>query len=138
MLAKRADSAMDWHRRLGHINYQTLNKMKNDPTYDISYGWWPWNKKLQGMPKQTRNSFPKSETKSSRVLELVHSDLAGPMENLSYGMVRYMLVFVDDYSNMVFIYFIEQKSQALETFKKFKNLVENQTGEIIKILWDIF
>ncbi|KAK9747237.1 hypothetical protein QE152_g5433 [Popillia japonica] len=35
---------------------------------------------------------------------------------------------VDDYSRKVFLYFLQNKSEVTETFKNFKSLVENQTG----------
>lgn len=44
-----------------------------------------------------------------------------------------MLVFVDDFSRMVFLYFLKQKSEVLSKFVEFKRLMENQTGETIKI-----
>lgn len=45
-----------------------------------------------------------------------------------------MLKFVDDYSKMFFLYFLKEKSQVLEKFIEFKNLMENQTGEKIKMI----
>lgn len=45
-----------------------------------------------------------------------------------------MMTFVDDYCKMVFLYFLRQKSQALEIFTEFKNMIENQTDHKIKIL----
>jgi len=52
----------------------------------------------------------------------------------SLGGKRYMLTFVDDFSCKVWVYFLRQKNETLSMFKKFKALVENQTGRKIKKL----
>ena len=50
-------------------------------------------------------------------LELVHSDLCGPMETLSFGGSRYFITFIDNYSRYCQTYFLKKKSEALEKFK---------------------
>lgn len=45
---------------------------------------------------------------------------------------RYMISFIDDYSRKVWVYFLVEKSEAFITFKKYKNLVENEIGSSIK------
>lgn len=137
MLTKHKATAMEWHRKIGHVNYQTLVKMKNDPAYGIAFSdddHQVKNCEVCARGKQSRKSFPMSETSSQKILQLVHTDLAGPMENKSFGLTRYMLTFVDDYSKMVFVYFLKEKSQVLDKFIEFKNLMENQTGEKIKVI----
>jgi hypothetical protein len=49
--------------------------------------------------KQQRTSFPKDEvTKASKLLELVHSDVCGPMKTTSCGGARYFVTFINDFS----------------------------------------
>ncbi|CAH2103986.1 unnamed protein product [Euphydryas editha] len=84
--------------------------------------------------KQTRLPFPHSANKSSGVLELVHTDLCGPMENLSLGKARYFLLFVDDFSRMCTVYFLREKNETFKYFKQYKELVETQQSKRIKIL----
>jgi len=45
-----------------------------------------------------------------------------------------MLTFVDDFSRKIWVYFLRQKNETFSMFKKFKALVENQTGRKIKKL----
>jgi len=45
-----------------------------------------------------------------------------------------MLTFVDDFSRKVWVYFLRQKNEIFSMFKKFKALVEDQTGRKIKKL----
>lgn len=75
-----------------------------------------------------------SKRRSNHRLELIHSDLCGPMEQRSIGGSRYFLTFIDDYSRYLYIYMLEHKDQVPETFKEFKDMAERQTGEKIKVL----
>ncbi|GBP06449.1 Retrovirus-related Pol polyprotein from transposon TNT 1-94 [Eumeta japonica] len=84
--------------------------------------------------KQTRLPFPTSTSKSRNTLELVHTDLCGPMENVSLGKAKYYLLFVDDFSRMCTVYFLKCKSETFKYFKQYKELVENQQSKKIKIL----
>ncbi|GJY38851.1 retrovirus-related pol polyprotein from transposon TNT 1-94 [Tanacetum coccineum] len=46
----------------------------------------------------------------------------------------YFVTFTDDYSRYGYIYFLKHKHEVFETFKVFKNKVENQLGKTIKAL----
>ncbi|CAG4955863.1 unnamed protein product [Colias eurytheme] len=84
--------------------------------------------------KQTKLPFPTSSSRSDNILNIVHADLCGPMENKSLGQARYFLLLVDDYSRMAFVYFLKCKDETFSYFKQFKSLVENQKSTKIKIL----
>lgn len=137
MLAKKTDNAMLWHRRLGHINFQSLKKMRDEAVHGIEFAdddTFIKRCEVCARGKQTRNSFGLSETHTTKLLEIIHSDVCGPMQNKSINGSRYMLTFIDDFSRKVFVYFLKQKNEVLSKFKEFKALVENQTGERIKVL----
>lgn len=124
-----------WHRRLGHVAMDKLNRMQH-----VAHGINVNNCKVNercitcAKGKQTRSSFIRKTEKSSNLLEIVHSDLCGPMSTASLGGARYYVSFIDDYSRMLFVYPIRDKSQALAKFIEFRNFVEKQTGSAIKIL----
>ena len=85
--------------------------------------------------KQSRWPFPTSrEWRASKPLELVHADINGPMQTKSLGGNSYLLLFTDDHTRMNWVYFLINKSYALENFKNFRVLVENQRGYHIKHL----
>ena len=49
--------------------------------------------------KQHRDEFPVHKEKQEReTIELIHTDVYGPMQNTSLGGTRYFLIFVDDKS----------------------------------------
>ncbi|OWZ23039.1 hypothetical protein PHMEG_0002150 [Phytophthora megakarya] len=70
----------------------------------------------------------------TRPLELVHTDVMGPMKTKSKGGARYVLVFVDDYSRYVVAYFLKKKSEVANKFKTYLTMYENQWGEQTKCL----
>lgn len=137
LIKNKANSALLWHRRLGHINYQSLCKMRDGAVRGIEFN--DDSSEIErcetcAMGKQCRQPFTKSEYESKNILDLIHSDLVGPMETLSIGKSRYILTFIDDHSRKIFSYFLRNKSDVYDTFLQFKNFVENQTERKIKIL----
>lgn len=67
-------------------------------------------------------------------MELVHSDICGPINPSSNGGKRYIITFTDDFSRKTWVQFLREKSEALAAFKNFKVLVENEVGKPIKVL----
>ena len=80
--------------------------------------------------KQKRVSFVKSgKEKKDEKLELVHTDVWGPAQVSSLGGSHYYVTFIDDATRKVQIYFLRQKSDVFQIFKKWKCLVENEIGK---------
>ena len=69
-------------------------------------------------------------------MDLVHTDLCGPMSTPSLGGLLYYVIFIDDHSRRTWIYFLKLKesNEVLQKFKEFKALVENQSRKKISIL----
>ncbi|KAK4408464.1 Retrovirus-related Pol polyprotein from transposon TNT 1-94 [Sesamum angolense] len=131
------DQSWLWHRRLGHFNFQGLKilhqkKMMTDlPQIQAVEG--ACEACLQG--KQHKKPFPSGTSwRAKAVLELIHTDVCGPMRTPSHEQNRYFILFIDDYSRITWVYFMREKSEVFKVFKKFKNLVEKQSGRIIKVL----
>ena len=84
---------------------------------------------------QYRESFAKrSENRANEVLQIIHSDVRGPLENVSISQSRYLLTFTDDFSRYALAYFLKNKSGVPNYFKEFVRMAEKQTGECVKIL----
>lgn len=80
--------------------------------------------------KQNKESIPKASTwKTSRGLQLVHTDICGPITPISTSKKRYMINFIDDYSRKCWSFFITEKSEALHIFKEFKAAAERELGQ---------
>ena len=126
-----------WHRRLGHLSVDGIKWLANGLAHGIEL---EKGKELTFCDacvhgKQHRESFPKEgATHATEVLEIVHTDVCGPMSEPSIGKARYFVTFIDDKTRKTFVYFLKQKSDAFEKFKQFKSAVENKTGKRIKTL----
>ena len=87
------------------------------------------------LEKQHHESFPTGAYyRAKKPLELVHTDLCGPMTIQSIGGRCYFLTFIDDYSRKNWVYFLKQKSKSFAKFKEFKSLEGNLSDRQIKVL----
>ena len=84
--------------------------------------------------KLTRGPFPSSESQTTDILQLVHSDLFGMLPVTSLGGYLYYEICVDDFSRKMWIHFLKKKDEVFKWFCSLKDLVENQTRKKIKIL----
>ena len=66
------------------------------------------------MGKNIKNPFPQSEHKSKELLDLVHSDVCGPMSVHSFSGYSYCVTFIVDYSRKTWIYFLKAKLEFFE------------------------
>lgn len=78
--------------------------------------------------KITRLPFGKSTSKSNGVLDLIHSDVCGPMQTMSPGGKRYVLTFIDDFSRYTTIYLLKEKSEVEAKMKEFVAMVKTKFG----------
>ena len=132
--ATTKDNNLDvWHYRLGHANEQCVKKLASQEL-------------VTGMnsPKQTKLSFcegcvagkmkrapfkPVREVRSKRRLQVVHSDVCGPMPTDPIGGSKYYVTFIDNYSRCCAVYFLRNKSEVPEKFKEYEAHVYSDCGE---------
>eukprot|EP00892_Ulva_mutabilis_P006540 jgi/Ulvmu1/4258/UM193_0007.1 len=86
------------------------------------------------MAKHAASSHPVSQTRAARPLELVHSDLMGPLDVQSAGGNKYVLTAIDDFSGMAAIKFLRHKSAAATQLKAILNVWERDTDLRVKKL----
>jgi hypothetical protein len=80
-------------------------------------------------------TIKKGATISTGVLEIIHTDIRGPLSVTSADGYDSFITFTDDYSRYGHIYLIRKRSDALEIFKIYKKEVEKQHNKpIIKIV----
>ena len=123
-----------WHLRLSHINLDRIERLvKNELLNELEDNSLPpCESCLEG--KMTKRPFSGKGYRAKEPLELIHSDLYGPMNVKTQGGYEYFISFIDDYSWYGYLYLMEHKSEALEKFKEYKAKVENMLGRTIKIL----
>ena len=52
------------------------------------------------------------DCKATKILALVHSDLAGPIQPLAKDGYKYVIDFIDDYSGLTGLYFLKHKPET--------------------------
>ena len=126
-----------WHQRYGHINFRDLNMLSE-------------KKMVQGLPKiklpnevcdmcctgkQARNSYNAIVPfNATRKHEVIHSDVCGTFEVKPVGGNSYFVKFIDEFTRKLLIYLLAKKSDVFGVFKKFRLLVQNENGEMIRRL----
>ncbi|KAH9704543.1 hypothetical protein KPL70_011512 [Citrus sinensis] len=126
-----------WHKRMGHFHYSALDYMqKNDLVQGMTFnGGGASVCGVCQLGKQARLSFPVNKAwRAVEKLQLIHTDVCGPMRTASLNGNRYFMVLIDDFSRMCWVYFLKQKSEVASVFWKFKTWIENQSGCKIKVI----
>ena len=144
---------LDWataHARLGHLNtraIQLLHDKRMAHGIDLpTQGSLDDIKQCVGctVGKAHRLPFPAHAShRATRPLQLVHSDICGPIEvthllvnDKQLNIKWYILTFVDDYSRWLWIAIINDKSgkTVMSHFIKYKMWAERYTGFNIQAL----
>ena len=105
-----------WHKRLGHLNYQSLYHLTTKqlvagiPALSLTKHVCP-SCMIGKLPKDRK---PKHRTtRTSRPLQLIHSDICGPMPVTSRKGNKYILTFIDDFTRKTWIYFLSENPRPL-------------------------
>ncbi|TYK05470.1 Retrovirus-related Pol polyprotein from transposon TNT 1-94 [Cucumis melo var. makuwa] len=134
---KGKDPNWIWHLRFGHLNFDSLRLLaRKDMVKGLPYVKHP-DQLCEGYldGKQSRKSFPQeSSSRARRPVELVHTDLCGLIKPSSFGKNNYFLLFIDAFTRKTWVYFVKEKSEVFDMFKRFKALVEKESGYYIKAL----
>ncbi|GKD03859.1 putative ribonuclease H-like domain-containing protein [Tanacetum coccineum] len=127
-----------WHRRLGHINFKTMNKLVRGNL-------------VKGLPskifqndhtcvacqkgKQHKASYKtKTVSSISQPLQMLHMDLFGPTFVKSIMKKMYCLVVTDDFSRFSWVFFLATKDETSGILKAFITRIENQINHRVKII----
>jgi transposase InsO family protein len=135
LVSSSCDMAELWHRRMAHLHHGALKVLKEMvaglPDFNTEHRevW-----KGCAMGKYTKTTFPSSDRMTGDILDLIHSDVCGPMSSISLCGYKYYVTFIDDHSRKTWVYFMKTKDEVFSRFQEFKALVENQTSRKIKTL----
>lgn len=113
-------TSLQWHRRLGHLNRVNMKLLRDKYATGLQFDPddQPCEVCVKGkQARQPISTKAKKELKALKPLQLVHMDICGPMEQISIGGARYFILFNDDCSRRLSIYFLKNKNEALDAFK---------------------
>jgi hypothetical protein len=114
------------HKRLGHPNFRVMQDMcKNDTVLDFPLRHADFKEDLfcsacvyAKSHKSPFNTRPVERAKYP--LQKVHSDICGPLPEVTLQGHRYFLTFIDDYSRFTFIYVIARRSDLHASYEDFR------------------
>lgn len=126
------------HRKMGHRDPNAIHKMCADGLIEglkiVECGIKEVCKVcLEG--KMTRTPFPKqSKRESSATLDLIHTDVCGPMQTMTPSKKRYIVTFIDDFSSFTIIRLLSHKSEVEETVQQFVTFCKTKFGRVPKTI----
>jgi len=108
-----------WHLRLGHINSKRIQRLVNDGFLSpMDFQDYPVYKScLEG--KMTKRHFSTKWYKAKDLVELVHTNVCGPMSVPARGGYEYFITFTNDYSRYGYIYLCVGSLKLLKGSKSF-------------------
>ena len=125
-----------WHKRLGHMSYSGMkshidkNRMKLGSLVLEKEDVKVCGSCQKGKFKRKRTR--RSNSKSKRILELIHADLMGPINPLSRSGKEYAMVVVDDYSRRRWVIFLKRKEEAAAELIDLLTFLERSTEKKVK------
>ena len=129
-----------WHHRFGHLGEDGLTQLRTGEMVSGLSSEAAAKPLCEGcvVGKQTRNvaHTPLLWTKRpvSEVLQLVHTDICGPLQVPSRGGARYFVTLLDDHSSLVAVQLLKRKSDAPEAIRSMVTLLENQSGHAVRAM----
>lgn len=74
-------------------------------------------------------SYQGSKFKVKELLKLVYSDIFGSIKQPSICGMQYMVIFIDDFSRCVLVFFMMKKSDTLLKAKEFRDIADGEVGK---------
>ncbi|PSC68653.1 retrotransposon Ty1-copia subclass [Micractinium conductrix] len=136
--ARTAETPHLWHRRLGHLGFDNLAKM---PDMVTGIRVTAAEFKTAGanalcepctLGKQHRLPFNTSTSATKAPLELLHTDLCGPLPVASAGGSLYFNTILDDFTGMSFVIPLRHKSDAADSIIHTVTMLQRQAGLPVK------
>lgn len=140
LLTQENEEILKWHQKLGHLRKENMKKLLT-----MSEGMKITDKSLNILndacevclkAKQTRIPFGEKRTRAKRPLEIIHTDVCGPIDPPTWNK-KYILTFIDDFTHFVMVYVIEGKFEVFDMVKEYANQVETKWNcKVMKLRCD--
>ena len=112
-----------WHRRLAHINKNSLHSLASSNSIACNKDSLASSCKACQLGKQIKLPLRDSNSYASKPFELINSDVwTSPIASPSN--IRYYVLFPDDHTHFLWVYPLRRKSEVFSKFKQFSNYVE--------------
>jgi hypothetical protein len=106
----RSDLCELWHRRMAHFHHGALRVLREIVTGVPYFGIEHQELcKRCALGKYTKTTFPRSDSRATCIIDLINSDVCGPMSSASLTGCLYYVIFIDDFSHKSWIFFMKTK-----------------------------
>ena len=119
-----------WHCRSGHLSFEFLVKLFPNLGRIIVRNQFECE--TCQLAKHKRASFSRKSERKENPFQLIHSDVWGPLANLSITGDKWFLILVDDCTRATWIYPLKTKGEVSQKVKEFFIMVERQFNTPIK------
>ena len=126
------DEIMRWHCRLGHPNFKYLKLLF--PSLFENKRMSDFHCEVCEFAKHHQVSYPLKDYTPTSPFTLMHSDVWGPSRIQTVSGARWFVTFIVDHTRMSWIYLLKKKADVALVFEVFKNMIENQFQQKIKVL----
>ncbi|CAM8975470.1 unnamed protein product [Rhodiola kirilowii] len=134
-LSSITDDTLMWHKRFGHASTRLIHKLyQNELVVGIPKVESSFDQVCSACAtvKQVRTSFKsKQSVSTSGPRDMIHKDLCDPVNVVSRGGNRYVLVIVDDYSRYTWTIFLSSKDETYSEFASWLKLIENKLSKTL-------
>jgi hypothetical protein len=124
-----------WHARIGHISQEAvmqLSRVAKGVTIQSSSPLSHCESCI--LAKHPRQPYHLSETdRVKSFLDLIHSDVCGPIPTVTPHAKRYFIIFLDDHTHVLDLQLLASKDQALLAWRTVRAWWENMSGKCVKI-----
>ena len=119
MVQNRSESLETWHKVLGHCNTSDIVQVEEAVQGMKIYKSDFFDCETCILAKQSNPQSHLPDPRATRPFELIHTDLAGPIEPVAKDGFKYAMIFTGDYSGCLLTYFFKSKSDASKATEKF-------------------
>ncbi len=122
-------SADTWHRRLGHMNPRSMDVLRRKDGNGIDYTGTISGCPTCALGKSQQKAHPKKTIHQTKdPMELVYTDLMGPITPAAKGGYLYVAKFTDDFTRMKEIFLLKSKAEAVDSLHLCNNTVAVPLG----------
>lgn len=97
------------------LNMERKNVMENNRVCDVCM-----------RAKQMRKPFAKERTRATRALEIIHTDVCGPIDLRTWDGNKYFITFLHDYAHHTTVYLMKGKYEVCERIKEYIEEVKSK------------
>lgn len=120
-----------WHNRLGHRDPNAIRLLEGNLNITTCSQSLVCESCIQA--KMTRKPVPKkSDSRSTNVLDLIHTDVCGPMQTTTPGGNKYFMTVIDDYSRYTMVYLLKNKAEVMPRLTEYVKYVQTKFGRTPK------